>query len=94
MITELLTRLLFMSHEWGPALAIGSFDVKTAFDFMGHEVFFRALVARGVHGHIATGLVRELRNLQAEVEVPEVALASGIRVAGREDQRQRFFGTA
>ena len=79
-ITELLRRLLFISHEWGPTIAIGSFDVKTAFDSMDHEVVFGALVARGVPLHIAVALIRELRGLHADVSVPGVAEVVGLPV--------------
>ena len=80
MITALFRRLLFVSHEWGPPIAIGSFDVKTAFGLMNHEVVYDALRSLGIPGDESVALINELRCLQAEVEVPGVASAAGIGV--------------
>eukprot|EP00973_Karenia_brevis_P073142 10159766-Karenia_brevis.AAC.1 len=43
LITELFRQLLFLSHEWGPGIAIGSFDIKIAFDSMDHSIVFDAM---------------------------------------------------
>jgi hypothetical protein len=79
LITELLRRLLFLSHEWGPHVAIGSFDVKTAFDSMDHQLIMEALMARGVPEHLAAAFIRELMDLSIDVEIPGFADAKGIR---------------
>eukprot|EP00973_Karenia_brevis_P043600 6041344-Karenia_brevis.AAC.1 len=70
LITELLRRLLFISHEWGPPVIIGSLDVATAFDSMDHSLVFHAMCRRGIPPHLAAALVDELRHVVAEAEIP------------------------
>ena len=72
-VTELLGRLLNISHEWGPHIAIGSFDIKIAFDLMDHEISFDASIFGGVPAHLAAALVLELRHLRAEALIEGVA---------------------
>lgn len=78
LITELLRRILFIGHEWGPHLAIGSFDIRTAFDSMDHSIVFKALVGRGVPEHLAAAFIRELIDIRIEVEIPGLAEAEGV----------------
>eukprot|EP00973_Karenia_brevis_P031313 4321817-Karenia_brevis.AAC.1 len=80
LITELVRQLLFFSHEWGQAVFVGSFDIKTAFDSMRHALIFEALVARGIPQQLAVALVWELCEVKADVEVCGVASADGISI--------------
>ena len=59
LITELPRQLLIVSHEWRPTVVIGSFDIRTAFDSMDHELIFKALTGRGVAEHLLVDHVQE-----------------------------------
>ena len=69
LITEMLRQILFLSHEWGPTVRSGSFDIKTAFEFMDHRIIFNALVSRDVPEHLAAAVLMELMDLQVEVVI-------------------------
>ena len=80
LITELVRHLLFLSHEWGPRLFIGSYDIRTAFDTMRHQLIFRALVGRGIPEQLAVALVWELCGVSADVSVMGVAEVFGVAI--------------
>ena len=86
LITELFRQLLIVSHEWRPTVVIGSFDIRTAFDSMDHELIFKALTGRGVAEHLAAAFIRELWDLQVEAEIPGMATTTGqpANVGGRQ----------
>ena len=90
LITELVRHLLFLSHEWGARVFVGSFDIKTAFDSMKHALMFKSMVARGIPEQMAVALVWELCDVKADVEIfgvtatKDVEINSGGRQGGTE----------
>eukprot|EP00973_Karenia_brevis_P086357 11974497-Karenia_brevis.AAC.1 len=85
-IQELLRRVLFLSHEWGPTAVVGSFDVATAFDSMDHDFMFEAMLGVGIPEHIVAALMRELLHVQADAEIKDITSveAIGINKGGRQ----------
>eukprot|EP00973_Karenia_brevis_P040796 5647854-Karenia_brevis.AAC.1 len=71
--------MLFLSHEWGPTIVIGNLDIKTAFDSIDHSILFHALIGRGLQEHLAAAFLRELMDIEIDVEIPAMCEASGIR---------------
>ena len=78
LISELVRQILFLSHQWGPAVYVGSYDIKTAFDTMRHHFMFNALLTRGAPESLAVSLVWELCDVKADAFVIGVAEAHGI----------------
>eukprot|EP00973_Karenia_brevis_P074499 10352163-Karenia_brevis.AAC.1 len=80
LITELVRQLLFLSHDWGTTVFIGSFDIKIAFDSMRHALIFTSLLGRGVPEQLAVAIVRELCDVKADAEIAGVAAVEGIEI--------------
>eukprot|EP00973_Karenia_brevis_P016676 2283442-Karenia_brevis.AAC.1 len=46
---------------------------------MDHHLMFHALVGRGVQEHLAAAFIRELMDIEVEVEIPGMCEADGVK---------------